>query len=78
MRIAPLPQSDADAHWLVGSMCCTPERGGLEVRFSDSKIGLPVINDPHESRLKAKHPDVAQGCSLQPREFMHAYFIARG
>ena len=48
MRIAPLPQSAADAHWLVGPICCTPERGGLEMRLSDFKIGLPVINDPHD------------------------------
>jgi|GEM_PF-5369933 regulation of enolase protein 1 (concanavalin A-like superfamily) len=48
MRIAPLQQSDANAHWFIRQMCCTPERGGLEVRFSEFRIGPPVINDPHD------------------------------
>jgi regulation of enolase protein 1 (concanavalin A-like superfamily) len=48
MRIAPFPQSDANARWLIGPMCCTPERGGLEVRFSHFRIGPPVAKDLHD------------------------------
>ncbi|MCO6055577.1 DUF1349 domain-containing protein [Pseudomonas sp. MOB-449] len=36
VRLAPFPIADA---YLVGPMCCTPERAGLEVCFSDFQLG---------------------------------------
>lgn len=48
MRLAPFAASSASARWQVGPMCCTPERAGLTVRFSDFKIGPPVIKDLHD------------------------------
>lgn len=48
MRIARFPHAHANAHWLVGPMCCTPERGGLNVRFSGFRIGPPVVKDLHD------------------------------
>ncbi|SAK55770.1 hypothetical protein AWB77_01654 [Caballeronia fortuita] len=51
MRIAsfaPSASRDANARWLVGPMCCTPERGGLTVRFSDFRIGPPIVKDLHD------------------------------
>jgi len=32
VRLCPFPKAD---HCFVGPMCCTPERAGLEVRFSE-------------------------------------------
>jgi regulation of enolase protein 1 (concanavalin A-like superfamily) len=51
MRIAPFASTTASPHWLVGPMCCTPERGGLTVRFSDFKIGPPIAKDLHDTSL---------------------------
>ncbi|WP_321798966.1 DUF1349 domain-containing protein [Caballeronia sp. J97] len=48
MRLAPFQSSEANARWLVGPMCCTPERGGLTVRFSDFRIGPPIVKDLHD------------------------------
>jgi uncharacterized protein len=48
MRLAPFPASSDDARWLVGPMCCTPERGGLTVRFSDFRIGPAIVKDLHD------------------------------
>ena len=31
----------------VGSMCCTPERQGLEVTFRDFTVGAPISRDLH-------------------------------
>jgi uncharacterized protein len=45
MRLAPFPSS---ATYLVGPMCCTPERAGLEVEFSDFQIGPPSGRDLHD------------------------------
>ncbi|KND61747.1 hypothetical protein BVER_06174c [Candidatus Burkholderia verschuerenii] len=36
MRLPPFSASDAGTGWLVGPMCCTPERSGLQVG-----LGLP-------------------------------------
>ncbi|MDR5836878.1 DUF1349 domain-containing protein [Caballeronia sp. LZ034LL] len=47
MRLAPFP-AHSGSGWHVGPMCCTPERGGLEVRFSDFKIGPPVVKGLHD------------------------------
>ncbi|SAL24617.1 hypothetical protein AWB74_01002 [Caballeronia arvi] len=51
MRLAPFPASSTDAHWLVGPMCCTPERGGLTVRFPDFRIGPPIVKDLHDTSM---------------------------
>ena len=40
-----LPARGAPA--LVGPMCCSPERAGLEVRFADFRIGDPIARDLH-------------------------------
>lgn len=45
LRLAPFP---AAAHYLVGPMCCTPERGGLEVVFSQWSIGPALHKDLHD------------------------------
>src|SRR3954462_7072712 len=36
LRLAPFPRADSYA---VGPMCCTPERAGLRVRFSEFSVG---------------------------------------
>ncbi len=48
MRFAPFAASAATPNWLVGPMCCTPERAGLDVRFSDFRIGPPIVKDLHD------------------------------
>ncbi|BCQ27739.1 DUF1349 domain-containing protein (plasmid) [Caballeronia sp. NK8] len=48
MRLAPFAASSSTARWQVGPMCCTPERGGLTVRFSDFRIGPPIVKDLHD------------------------------
>jgi uncharacterized protein len=48
MRLAPFALRAASSRWLVGPMCCTPERGGLEVRFSNFKVGPPIEKDLHD------------------------------
>ena len=32
----------------VGPMCCTPERAGLRVRFSEFRVGRPLGKDLHD------------------------------
>lgn len=44
-RLAPFPQADS---YRVGPMCCTPERAGLTVRFSDFRLGPPLGKDLHD------------------------------
>jgi hypothetical protein len=44
LRLAYLPERAAA---LVGPMCCSPERAGLEVRFADFRIGEPIPRDLH-------------------------------
>ena len=44
-RLAPFPRV---AHYHVGPMCCTPERAGLTVRFSEFRIGPPSDRDLHD------------------------------
>jgi uncharacterized protein len=51
MRLAPFLPREASGHWLVGPMCCSPERGGLSVRFSDFHIGPPVAKDLHDTSM---------------------------
>lgn len=45
IRLAPLPAAD---RYLVGPMCCTPERAGLEVLFSDFSISPPNRKPLHD------------------------------
>ena len=45
LRLAPFPVA---ARYLVGPMCCTPERGGLEVEFSQFSVGPAVVRDLHD------------------------------
>lgn len=45
VRLAPFP---AASSYKVGPMCCTPERAGLEVKFSDFRIGPPNNKDLHD------------------------------
>ena len=39
VRLCPFPPAQ---HYVVGPMCCTPERAGLEVLFSDFIVTLPT------------------------------------
>jgi regulation of enolase protein 1 (concanavalin A-like superfamily) len=45
LRLVPFPKA---ATYLVGPMCCTPERAGLEVEFSAFQVGLPLGKDLHD------------------------------
>ena len=45
VRLCPFPVS---AHYVVGPMCCTPEREGLSVLFSDFTVGSPNQKSLHD------------------------------
>ena len=45
LRLAPFPKAAA---YQVGPMCCTPERAGLAVEFSEFRVGPPAIKDLHD------------------------------
>ncbi|PPT78760.1 regulation of enolase 1 [Xanthomonas arboricola pv. populi] len=45
VRLCPFPVANA---YQVGPMCCTPERAGLKVRFSDWTLGPPLGKDLHD------------------------------
>ena len=45
VRLAPFPRASSYA---VGAVCCTPERAGLSVRFSDFRIGPPLGKELHD------------------------------
>ncbi|PIF10683.1 DUF1349 domain-containing protein [Janthinobacterium sp. 13] len=45
LRLAPFPEAGS---YLVGPMCCTPERDGLEVVFSRFSIGPAQRKDLHD------------------------------
>jgi len=45
VRLAPFPEA---ASYQVGPMCCTPERAGLKVRFSDFRLTPPLGKDLHD------------------------------
>jgi uncharacterized protein len=45
VRLAPFPRA---ARYTVGPMCCTPERAGLGVAFSDFRIGPPTTRALHD------------------------------
>jgi regulation of enolase protein 1 (concanavalin A-like superfamily) len=45
LRLAPFPRADSYA---VGPMCCTPERAGLRVRFSEFSVGPALEKGLHD------------------------------
>jgi regulation of enolase protein 1 (concanavalin A-like superfamily) len=45
VRLAPFPKATS---YLVGPMCCTPERAGLEVEFSTFQVMPPLGKDLHD------------------------------
>nr|WP_255616970.1 DUF1349 domain-containing protein [Aurantimonas sp. VKM B-3413] len=45
LRLCPFP---AAASYRVGPMCCTPERAGLKLRFSEFSVGPPLGKDLHD------------------------------
>jgi uncharacterized protein len=45
IRLCPFPTAPA---YFVGPMCCTPERAGLEVEFSNFKIEPPMNKSLHD------------------------------
>jgi regulation of enolase protein 1 (concanavalin A-like superfamily) len=45
LRLAPFPLA---ASYQVGPMCCTPERAGLDVRFSDFQLLPPLDKALHD------------------------------
>ena len=44
-RLCPLPVAD---RYAVGPMCCTPERAGLKVVFSDFVVASPSGKPLHD------------------------------
>lgn len=45
LRLAPFPVA---RRYLVGPMCCSPQRAGLEVEFSEFTVGPPLEKDLHD------------------------------
>ena len=45
MRLCPFPNAK---NYRVGPMCCTPERTGLTVVFSEFRVTEPTQNDLHD------------------------------
>jgi len=45
LRLAPFPVVDT---YLVGPMCCTPKRAGLEVHFSNFSVEAALQKDLHD------------------------------
>lgn len=45
LRLAPFPVAD---RYFVGPMCCTPQRGGLEVLFSKFSVQPALQKDLHD------------------------------
>lgn len=45
LRLAPFPEAPA---YRVGPMCCTPERAGLAVEFSDFEVGPALGKALHD------------------------------
>ena len=49
VRLCPFPAADRNRnHYLVGPMCCTPERSGLQVTFSDWSLTQHLDKDLHD------------------------------
>lgn len=45
MRLCPFPKASS---YTVGPMCCTPERSGLEVSFSEFRVTSPMNKPLHD------------------------------
>ncbi|CRM14241.1 MULTISPECIES: DUF1349 domain-containing protein [Pseudomonas] len=45
LRLAPFPEAQS---YTVGPMCCTPERQGLRVKFSEWSLSQPIGKDLHD------------------------------
>ncbi|ELV7528127.1 DUF1349 domain-containing protein [Edwardsiella ictaluri] len=45
IRLCPFPGA---GKFFVGAMCCTPERGGLKIRFSEFSISKPLAKGLHD------------------------------
>jgi len=45
LRLAPFPVSNS---YLVGPICCTPKRAGLEVKFSEFSVQPALHKDLHD------------------------------
>lgn len=45
LKLCPFPKAET---YRVGPMCCTPERQGLEVKFSEFHVGPPLGKDLHD------------------------------
>lgn len=45
IRLCPFPRGEKR---FVGAMCCSPERGGLKVRFSEFRLGKPLKKSLHD------------------------------
>lgn len=45
LRLAPFPEAES---YQVGPMCCTPQRQGLKVRFSEWSLTPPLGRDLHD------------------------------
>jgi regulation of enolase protein 1 (concanavalin A-like superfamily) len=45
VRLCPIPLAD---HYIVGPMCCSPERAGLEVLFSEFTVTPPTDKALHD------------------------------
>jgi regulation of enolase protein 1 (concanavalin A-like superfamily) len=45
IRLCPFPKA---ASYFVGPMCCSPERAGLEVAFSDFTVTPPIAKALHD------------------------------
>ncbi len=45
LRLAAFPQAQS---YTVGPMCCTPERQGLRVKFSEWSLSAPLGRDLHD------------------------------
>jgi uncharacterized protein len=46
LRLSPFPKASSYA---VGPICCSPERAGLKVRFSDFRVGPPLGKELHDA-----------------------------
>jgi regulation of enolase protein 1 (concanavalin A-like superfamily) len=44
-RLSSFPKANS---YNVGPMCCTPERSGLKISFSDFRIGPPLNKSLHD------------------------------
>lgn len=45
VRLCPFPEATT---YRVGPMCCSPERAGLRVRFSEWRLGPPLGKELHD------------------------------